>query len=672
MFARIEVALRPEFADPAAQEFLRKVELSHPEIRRKIRWARLLDVYWLDMPASREELIPAITEVFWDKVLQWLLTGNLIPKAAGKHGGVADLLEAAPNRPGRFWAIERRFRPGVTDHAGSTALEALEIVCGHGFADGRAASGTLLLLEGVELDEERLATIAREVVCNELVETWTVLPENELKNNDRFHPERMKRDIPKVPYKELPAPVEELPLDGLGDAELEALSKKRWLALSAAELRAIREHFADPAVRERRKAAGLGSAPTDVELEMLAQTWSEHCKHKIFNAGIDYQERGAGLAGAAAARIPARIESLFQSTIAGTTRELSKPWLLSVFDDNAGIVAFDQEDAFCIKVETHNSPSALDPYSGALTGLEGVNRDILGCGLGARPIFNTDVFCVAPLDYSGPVPERLQHPRRVLGGLRQGIEHGGNRSGVPTVNGALVFDERYLGKPLVYCGTGGLLPRLVAGVPCEKKEIRPGDRICLVGGRTGRDGIHGATLSSLAFDDETPASAVQLGDPMTQKRTVDFVLEARDLGLFRALTDNGGGGISSAVGELARLSGGARLEVSRVRTKYPGLRPYELMISESQERLTLAVPPERLPELLALAERRGVEVSELGEFNSGGSLDVDFAGRRVASLELGFLHDGVPRLQLHAVWEGAPTLVTVEPDPQGDGFEERG
>ena len=185
----------------------------------------------------------------------------------------------------------------------------------------------------------------------------------------------------------------------------------------------------------------------------------------------------------------------------------------------------------------------------------GVNRDILGCGMGAKPIFNTDVFCVAPLDYSEPLPDRLLHPRRILDGVRRGVEAGGNKSGIPTVNGALVFDDRYLGKPLVYCGTGGFMPRKVAGSPCETKEISVGDRICMVGGRIGKDGIHGATFSSLALDEASPVSAVQLGDPITQKRAADFLLEARDQGLYRAITDNGAGGLSSSVGELAQLSG---------------------------------------------------------------------------------------------------------------------
>ncbi len=644
--------MRPEFSDPGAASVLRRIEVAHPEVRRQIRWARLVDVYWLDLPQTREEMIPTITEVFWDRVLQWLFTGNLIPSAAGKHGSILDLMESEPNRPGNFWALERRYRPGVTDNVGRTTLEAFEIVTNRKFEDGRAASGSLLLLEGPGLTEDTLAAVARDVFCNELIESWTILPEAELKKSDRFHPERIKYDFPKLTLRGSDH-VEEIHLDDLPQDALNELSRSKLWALSPEEMVAVQRYFSDRDVIARRKAVGM-KKPTDVELEIIAQTWSEHCKHKIFNARIRYEESGPGRAGEA--KIPALVDSLFKTTIAGTTAELSRPWLLSVFEDNAGIVAFDDDDAFCIKVETHNSPSALDPYGGALTGIVGVNRDILGCGLGARPIFNTDVFCVAPLDYSERLPDRLLHPRRILDGVRRGVEHGGNKSGIPTVNGALVFDERFLGKPLVYCGTGGLMPRLAAGRRIELKEVSPGDRIVMVGGRIGKDGIHGATFSSLALDESSPMSAVQLGDPITQKRTADFLLDARDQGLYRAITDNGAGGLSSSVGEMARLSGGAKIDVSLAKTKYPGLRPYELVISESQERMTVAVPPEKMELFAELASRRGVEISDLGEFTDTGRFDVFHHGRIVGSLDLDFLHKGNPRLELEARWPGRPEV----------------
>lgn len=684
MYARIEVAMRPEFTDPAAQSLLRKIEMANPAARQAIRWGRLLDVYWIDLEGSREDLIRASTDVFWDRVLQWMFTGNLIPSAAGKHGGMQDLMEVAPNRPGKFWALERRFRGGVKDNVARTTAEAFEIVLGKGIPEGKFASGSLFLLEGAELTEELLSQIARDVFCNELVETWSVIPEAELKNNNRFHQERVKRDLPKIvmrsPHSSTSvssagtgifgpaATVNENKIDnvaeyvftGLTDQELLRLSQERLWALSLAEMHAIRDYFARPDVMDRRKARGLGETIKDVEIEVLAQTWSEHCKHKIFAADIHYKETG-NTTYSGSEPIPQYISSLFKTTIAGTTQQMEKPWLISVFHDNAGIVGFDEESAVCIKVETHNSPSALDPYGGALTGIVGVNRDILGCGLGAKPIFNTDVFCVAPLDYADKLPDRLLHPRRILDGVRRGVEHGGNKSGIPTVNGALVFDERYLGKPLVYCGTGGILPRTIADRPCESKDVAAGDRICMVGGRIGKDGIHGATFSSLAMDESSPVSAVQLGDPITQKRVADFLLEARDLGYYRSLTDNGAGGLSSSVGEMARLSGGAKLDVSYAKTKYPGLKPFELVVSESQERMTVAVPTDKMPLFLDLAERRGVEVSNLGEFTNSGVFEIFYGTKLVALLDLEFLHEGTPRLSIEATWQARPEVMPQAP-----------
>ncbi|MGZ3797917.1 MAG: phosphoribosylformylglycinamidine synthase subunit PurL, partial [Pseudobdellovibrionaceae bacterium] len=425
-----------------------------------------------------------------------------------------------------------------------------------------------------------------------------------------------------------------VPLLGMKDEDLVELSKKNLLSLTLPEMRAIQNYF----TQEKRN-------PTDVEVEILAQTWSEHCKHKIFSADVEYSEESSQKA-----KIPSKISSLFKTTIAGTTKELPKPWLLSVFKDNAGIVAFSEEEALCIKVETHNSPSALDPFGGAITGIVGVNRDILGCGFGAKPIFNTDVFCVGPLELTENLPSGIIPPAQILEGIRSGVEAGGNQSGIPTVNGALYFDKSFVGKPLVFCGSGGIMPRKIADKMCAEKKIEKGDLICMVGGRIGRDGIHGATFSSLEMTESIPSSVVQLGDPITQRRMTDFLMEARDLGLYRTLTDNGAGGLSSSVGEMADIAGGARMDVSLAKTKMHGLKPFELVISESQERMTVAVPPKDKAAFLELAHRRGVEVSVLGEFTHTGRFEIFYAENKVADLSLEFLHEGVPTLQLKAHW----------------------
>lgn len=666
MFVRVEVAVRSEWIDPGAQAWLRRLELSHPDLRRQIRWARMLDVFWIDLDVPRAQMIPALREIFWDPVQNWIFTGDLVPSAAGERGGAVDVFESAPHRNGKFWGVERRYRPGVTDNVARTVLEAFEILLGKPATPARVSSGALLMLEGPSLGEQALETVARESFCNELIESWTLIPDQELRKSERFHPDQVRLEFPRVHLRPPSAP-ETFDLARLTEAQLEELSTSRLWALNLSEMRTIRDYFKMEGERRTRQEHGL-SLPTDVEMEILAQTWSEHCKHKIFAAEVHYKDESPG---GDYRRIPSRIEGLFANTIAGVTAQIQRSWLLSVFKDNGGILAFDEEDAICIKAETHNSPSALDPYGGALTGIVGVNRDILGCGRGAKPIFNTDVFCLAVPDYAHVLPDRILHPRRILEGVRRGVEHGGNKSGVPTVNGALVFDDRYIGKPLVYCGTGGIMPRVSAGVPCEKKEIYPGDRVVMVGGRIGKDGIHGATFSSLALDERSPSTAVQLGDPITQKRMADFLLEARDLGLYRTLTDNGAGGLSSSVGELARLCGGAEIDVFKAKTKYPGLKPYELVVSESQERMTCAVPPERLQEFLDLAQRRSVEVSDLGEFKNSGFFHVKYDGKSVALLDLDFLHNGNPRLTLQAVWKGAPKVASNPSTTFGDEVKER-
>ncbi|MFH1131970.1 MAG: AIR synthase-related protein, partial [Pseudomonadota bacterium] len=427
------------------------------------------------------------------------------------------------------------------------------------------------------------------------------------------------------------------------DEELISLSQTRSLALNLAELRTISKYFVSRAVQESRKAAGLSLDPTDVELEILAQTWSEHCKHKIFNALIHYENENG---------CKEEIDSLFKTYVVGATKEVSKkiPWLVSVFDDNAGVVRMDADTHLVYKVETHNSPSALDPYGGAMTGIVGVNRDPFGTGVGAELLTNVWGYCLASPFFDGQVPEGLMHPRRIRDGVHKGVIEGGNQSGIPYSRGFEIFDQRFLGKPLVFCGTVGIMPARVAGKPSESKQIQPGDLVVMVGGRIGKDGIHGATFSSEALHRGSPAHAVQIGDPITQRMMTDMLLEARDQGLYRTLTDNGAGGLSSSVGELARLSNGAELELEKAPLKYPGLQPWEILLSEAQERMTLAVPPQHEKALLELARKREVEATVIGRFTNSGRFRVKHQGELVADLDLEFMHSGCPQMDLEARW----------------------
>ncbi len=324
---------------------------------------------------------------------------------------------------------------------------------------------------------------------------------------------------------------------------------------------------------------------------------------------------------------------------------------LSVFKDNSGIIKFNEKYSLAYKVETHNTPSALDPYGGALTGIVGVNRDPFGSGKGARLLFNTDIFCFAVPDYKGVIPPRLLHPRRVLDGVREGVEHGGNKSGIPTVNGSLVFDERYLGKPLVYCGTCGIMPACINGEASYKKRVHNGDLIVMSGGRIGKDGIHGATFSSEELSEASPTSAVQIGDPITQKRMTDFLLIARDEGLYNSITDDGAGGLSSSIGEMAQDTNGCVIDLEKAPLKYHGLDPWEILLSEAQERMTMAVSPDKIDRFLDLSRKMGVLSTVLGTFTDTGKFHARFQGKTVAYLDMDFLHNGLPRMRLRAAWE---------------------
>ncbi|MCX8174755.1 MAG: phosphoribosylformylglycinamidine synthase subunit PurS [Candidatus Micrarchaeota archaeon] len=612
MAVRIEVGLKPELEDPAGKALEARI-LGWLSIQ-SVKSVRVIDVYSFEDELSEETLVRLAEGLFADPITQ-IYSINL-PLA----------------KQGSFdFAIIISLRPGVKDNTGDAAKEACEDFLGKKLA-GRVCSSKQYLIRG-KIGAGEAERIARELLANELIHHL------EVKSAKEFASAGFGSHIPKVDVAGGGMVCEiELPPN---DRALAEISRKRLLALSVAEMRAIRAYYQDPDTAFQRKRLGLPACPTDAELECIAQTWSEHCKHKIFNAKIKLREGGK-------AKL---INSLFKSFIRAATEKLrrKKKWLVSVFADNAGVFELVEGWNVAMKVETHNTPSALDPFGGALTGILGVNRDILGCGLGAKPIFNTDVFCFAEPSYTGEIPPRLFHPRRVLEGVRAGVAHGGNASGIPTINGAIVFDNRYLGKPIVYCGTGGLMPAVLPdGRKSHEKRAQPGDRIFMAGGKIGKDGIHGATFSSEELHEGSPVSAVQLGDPYTQKKLSDFLLEARDRGLFNAVTDNGAGGLSSSVGEMAQGSGGAVLHLDRAPLKYPGLDPWEILLSESQERMTFAVPPSKAGDFVQLARLRGVEVCDLGHFDSSGFFHVLYGAKTVCYLDMEFLHSGVPQLELEA------------------------
>ena len=413
----------------------------------------------------------------------------------------------------------------------------------------------------------------------------------------------------------------EIPLAGASAEQLVQISVELGLALDAVEMSAIRDHYAD-ADRD----------PTRMELETLAQTWSEHCIHKTLTGKIRFGDQV--------------IDNLMKTTIFHVTEELDREFCVSVFEDNAGVISFDDEDCVCIKVETHNHPSAIEPFGGAGTGVGGVIRDILGTGLGARPIASTDVFCFAPPDMAKQdVPKGCIHPLRILKGVVSGVRDYGNPMGIPTVNGAVHFDPDFVGNPLVYVGNVGLIPR-----DKVQKAPRPGDVILTIGGRTGRDGIHGATFSSLELHSESEtvsSGAVQIGDPITERKAMDALLRIRDEGLASAVTDCGAGGFSSAVGEMAEGLG-AKVELSEVPLKYEGLAPWEIWVSEAQERMVLAIPAEHLDRALEICEAEDCDATAIGRFTDSGRLRIEYDGTVHADLDLAFMHDGIPEWERQA------------------------
>ncbi|HID77674.1 MAG TPA: phosphoribosylformylglycinamidine synthase subunit PurL [Planctomycetaceae bacterium] len=515
--------------------------------------------------------------------------------------------------------IEIGLLPGVTDPVAEEILRAARLLGVEGLE--QVATGLQVTLYG-DCDQATLHRIARRLLCNEAIQYYTI--------GKPLTPSFLET----APRK---GTVETIPLHDLDDDALLILSRERALALNIAEMRAIQRYFADE-----------GRDPTDVELETLAQTWSEHCVHKTFKAEIECR-------GEACLAPTTVIDGLLDTFIRRATEEANKPWVQSAFVDNAGIIRFDDEFDLAFKVETHNHPSALEPFGGANTGVGGVVRDILG--VSARPIAVTDVLCFGPqeVDFAA-LPEGVLHPRRIADGVIAGIEDYGNKLGLPTVSGAILYDDGYLATPLVYCGCLGLLPR-----DSHVRAPQPGDRIVVIGGRTGRDGLRGATFSSATLAHDTgdvAGTVVQIGNPITEKQALEVVTEARERGLYHAITDCGAGGLSSAVGEMgAEL--GAEVELMEVALKYAGLQPWEIWLSEAQERMVLAVPPENIAALQSICERHGVLLTDIGAFTDTGRLAVRYAGRVAADLDMAFLHHSLPRRRMRAVWT-PPDL--TEPD----------
>ena len=589
------------------------------------------DLYFLRGDLSRDELQTLCDELLVDPVVQ-------DARASHYEGADRGTAQAASDPDQRTIAIEVGYHPGVTDS------EAEHLIMGAGrlgIQVDQAATGTRYELTG-DLTLEQMQRIATGLLCNDVIQSYTV---GEIA--PPFAPPARSSDV-----------VEYIPVREMEDDELVQTSIDRVLFLDLTEMQAIRGYYRDE-----------GRDPTDVELETLAQTWSEHCVHKTFKAIIDYECSDDAsprvIAGTVSEQCLASeaIDGLLRTYLRAATEQIDKSWVRSAFVDNAGILAYDDEWDVSFKVETHNHPSALEPFGGANTGVGGVVRDIIG--VSARPIANTDVLCFGPQDLPAEeVPGGALHPRRIAAGVIAGIEDYGNKMGIPTVNGAILYAPGYTGNPLVFCGCAGIAPR-----GSHPRGAQAGDLCVSIGGRTGRDGLHGATFSSAELTHETGetvGSVVQIGNPIAEKAFLEAVVVAREEGLYSAITDCGAGGFSSAVGEMGEHVG-VEVDLSTAPLKYPGLRPWEIWLSEAQERMILAVPPGNLERLRAICVQRDVELTVIGTFTGNRRLALRYGERLVGSMDMAFLHDGIPRRRLRAVWEP----VTAPPPPTFEGADIR-
>ncbi len=544
------------------------------------------------------------------------------------------------------WIIWVGFRPGVRDNAGATAVEAMEDLLEISFGEDQGIyTSRRYCVRGKGLTRFHAEKIANELLANDIIQQWKVYDGESWDVR-----EGVGYILPKVRLNHTPT-VTVIPIDS--DESLRRISDERNLALNPNDIPTIRRYFLDPDVRAARAAAGL-SDPTDVELEYISQARSDHCNHNTFQGLFRYLDDSAGE--------KVTIDSLFQTCIKAPTLQLKekKKWVRSVLWDNAGVGRFDDHHNYVITGETHNSPSNMEAYGGAITGIVGIYRDPMGTGKGSKLIMGSYGFCVGPREYKGELQPRL-HPRRLLDGIIEGVRDGGNKSGIPTPFGQVLFHPGYMGKCLVYVTALGIMPATINNEPAEEKTILPGDLVVMCGGRVGKDGIHGVTASSETFSDDTPAGHVQIGDPYTQKKMHDFLLEARDEGLIRFITDNGGGGLSSSVGETARFSNGCAIDLEKVPLKYAGLDQWEIWVSESQERMTVAIAPEHETRFFELSAKHAVESTVIGKYTDTGKLDIKYDGQTCAYVDLDLLTAGFPQWEFDAVWRSPEDRGLIEP-----------
>lgn len=580
------------------------------------------DIYFIEGTLDDEDARQLATRLLSDPLTQ----------TANCSRFTADTSDHQPASNGRM-IVEVAYRPGVTDPVAEQIVRAAQELAISGVR--QAATGLRFWVTGSQLKPADLILLANRLLANPTIQ--------------RFSLDEIEPIFPQSAGAS--GDVEKIAVCGMNTEQLLELSHDRRAALDLDEMRAIQRYYR----RENRDM-------TDVEFETIAQTWSEHCVHKTFKALVTLQNPGDGDSGAHASE--KTINNLLKTYLRAATDQISAPWVRSAFVDNAGIIDFDDRYEVSFKVETHNHPSAIEPFGGANTGVGGVIRDVIG--VSAKPIAATDVLCFGPPDTSfEDLPAGVLHPRRIRSGVIAGVQDYGNKIGLPTVSGAVLYDPGFTANPLVFCGCVGIAPK-----GSHPNQPQAGDHVIVLGGRTGRDGLRGATFSSMTMDAQTgevAGASVQIGAPIVEKGLIDVIVQARDLGLYHAITDCGAGGLSSAVGEMSSQNG-ADVDLHNVLLKYPGLAPWEIWLSEAQERMVLAVPEKSLELLSELCQRYDVTLTDLGTFNQSGRLIVRYAGSIVLDLSNAFLHEGVPQRRLPAVLPktSLPEPETEEPLPGGD------
>ena len=620
---RIEIALNDHLLDPEGQSLRTK---ARNYFGIELDRVRTVSVVTIDADLSVAQVDQVRREIFTNPVTQ---VSSFEPLAVDFD-----------------WIIWVGFRPGVRDNPGATAVEAVEDLLRLQFEPGQAIyTSKRYCLTGSTLARREVETIAGELLANDIIQQWAVY------GPGQWDPVvGVGYIVPKVVLDHHPQ-VATLAIDS--DDTLARLSDERGLSLNPQDIPTIRSYFLNPDVQRQRRQVSL-SDPTDVELEYISQARSDHCNHNTFGGRFDYRELGGATV--------ATIDSLFKTFIQDPTLSLKekKPWVVSVLWDNAGVGRFDDRHYYVITGETHNSPSNMEAYGGAITGIVGIYRDPMGTGKGSKLIMGSYGYCVGPRDYAGDLKPRL-HPRRLLDGVIEGVRDGGNKSGIPTPFGQILFHPGYLGKCLVFVTALGLMPAEIDGAPSDQKTILPGDLAVMCGGRVGKDGIHGVTASSATFSKHTPAGHVQIGDPYTQKKMHDFLLEARDEGLIRFITDNGGGGLSSSIGESARFSNGCDIQLEKVPLKYDGLDQWEIWISESQERMTIAIDPGHLERFMTLSRQHAVESTVIGTYTDSGKIHITYNGATCAYVDLDLLTSAFPQWEFEALWQPPSMRGLTEP-----------